>query len=130
MVLPSSRTGTNPARSSPPALSLSLAAWRVISHRLTVASKASASASVTTRQIVALDGGRAGLAPARMYRSASTGGGTSFTQPAIAVKSVKHTSDLQSLKQSESPLLLEKKKDQTTIQEDVHNRARSSIDWT
>jgi hypothetical protein len=50
-----------------------------------VASKTSASASVTTHQIVAFDGGRAGLAPARMYRSASTGGGTSFTQPAIAV---------------------------------------------
>jgi hypothetical protein len=43
------------------------------------------SASVTTRQIVAFDGGGAGAAPARRYRSASTGGGTSFTQPAIAV---------------------------------------------
>ena len=38
-----------------------------------------------TRQIVAFDGGRAGLAPARIYKSASTAGGTSFTQPAIAV---------------------------------------------
>jgi hypothetical protein len=31
------------------------------------------------------DGARAGLAPARRYRSASTADGTSFTQPAIAV---------------------------------------------
>jgi hypothetical protein len=41
----------------------------------TVASKTSASASVITRQIVAFDGGRAGRAPARMYRSASRGAG-------------------------------------------------------
>ena len=38
-----------------------------------------------TRQIVDLDGGRAELTPARMYSSASTGGGTSSTQPVIAV---------------------------------------------
>ena len=38
-----------------------------------------------TRQIVAVDGGCTGLAPARRYKSASTGGGTSFTQPEIAV---------------------------------------------
>jgi len=50
-----------------------------------MASKASAPASVITRQIVDFDGGRAGLAPARRYRSASTGGGTSCTQPVIAV---------------------------------------------
>jgi len=50
-----------------------------------MASKTPASASVITRQVVAFDGGRAGLAPARMYKSASTAGGTSFTQPAIAV---------------------------------------------
>jgi hypothetical protein len=43
---------------------------------------------VITRQIIASDGGRAGLAPARRYKSASTGGGTSFTQPAIAVCSL------------------------------------------
>ena len=42
---------------------------------------------VIIRQIVAVDGGRIGLAPARRYKSASTGGGTSFAQPAIAVYS-------------------------------------------
>jgi hypothetical protein len=85
MVLPSSRTGTNPAWSPPPAPSPFAAAWRPISRLPTVVSKTSASASVTTCQMVALDGGRVELAPARMYRSASATGGTSFAQPAIAV---------------------------------------------
>ena len=44
-----------------------------------------ASASVTTRQIVAFNGGRANPAPTCRYRSASTGGGTSLTHTAIAI---------------------------------------------
>jgi hypothetical protein len=45
------------------------------------ASKASASASVSTRQIVVFDGGPAGTPPARIYRSAKTAAGTSLTHP-------------------------------------------------
>jgi hypothetical protein len=87
-VLPSSRTGISPAGLSWPAAPSRAAASpgsRPISQPPTAASKAPASASVITRQIVAFDGGRAGRAPARMYRSASTGDGTSLTQPEIAV---------------------------------------------
>src|SRR5271165_352038 len=91
-VLPSSRTGISSARSSWSAPAPAALPWPagpasrlLISQLPTVASSTSASASVTTRQIVAFDGGRAGPAPARRYRSASTGGGTSLTQPAIAV---------------------------------------------
>jgi hypothetical protein len=49
------------------------------------ASNASVSASVSTRQIVVFDGGGAGAAPLRRYRSARIAGGTSATQPVIAV---------------------------------------------
>jgi hypothetical protein len=82
--LPSSRTGINPAGSSWPAAS----SWTGgspgrlrVSQLPTMASKGPASASVTTRQIVAFDGGGAGRAPARRYRSASTGCRVSLTQP-------------------------------------------------
>jgi hypothetical protein len=58
---------------------------RPISHVPAAASNAPASASVITRQIVVFDGGGAGAAPLRKYRSARTAGGTSATQPVIAV---------------------------------------------
>jgi len=44
-----------------------------------------ASASVSTRQIVVFDGGGAAAAPLRRYTSARIAGGTSATQPVIAV---------------------------------------------
>jgi hypothetical protein len=51
----------------------------------TAASNASASASVSTRQIVVFDGGGAGAAPLRRYKSVKIAAGTSATQPVIAV---------------------------------------------
>ena len=52
-----------------------------------IGAKAAVSAPVTTRQIVALDGGLAPgrLAPHRRYRSSSTSAGTSAAHPATAV---------------------------------------------
>jgi len=66
--LPSSPTGINPAGSGWPAASSRAAgspARPPISQLPTAAAKASAPTSVITRQIVAFDGGAAGLVPAR-----------------------------------------------------------------
>ncbi len=88
--LPSSLTCISTREpSSPPVSRLAVAGVvnpaRFISHLPTAASNASGSASVSTRQIVVFDGGGAGAAPLRRYRSARIAGGTSATQPVIAV---------------------------------------------
>jgi len=58
---------------------------RSISQAPVTASRAAASVPVTTRQIVAFDGGPATgrVAPHRRYRSSSTSAGTSAAHPAI-----------------------------------------------
>jgi hypothetical protein len=58
---------------------------RFINHVPTATSNAPASASVSTRQIVVFDGGGAAAAPLCRYTSARIAGGTSATQPVIAV---------------------------------------------
>jgi len=75
-------TGESP---QPSAHGAAVSPARPVSHLPTAASKAPASASVSTRQIVVFDGGPAGRTPARMYRSARTVAGTSLTQPVMAV---------------------------------------------
>ncbi len=88
-VLPSTRTGIRAASPPPrPLLARSPAALtRSISQVPVAASKAAASAPVTTRQIVAFDGGPAPgrTAPHRRYKSSITSAGTSAAHPAIAV---------------------------------------------
>jgi hypothetical protein len=87
--LPSSLTCINVSgQSSSPASRPAAAGGepgRLISHVPTATSNAPASASVSTRQIVVFDGGGAGAAPLRRYTSARIAGGTSATQPVIAV---------------------------------------------
>ena len=90
IALPSSLTCINAReKSSPPASWPAVAGMvnpaRFISHVPAATSSAPASASVSTRQIVVFDGGGAGAAPLRRYKSARTAGGTSATQPVIAV---------------------------------------------
>jgi hypothetical protein len=58
---------------------------RPVSQVPTAASNASVPVSVGTRQIVDFDGGGAGAAPPRRYRSVKTAAGTSATHPVIAV---------------------------------------------
>ena len=70
---------------SRPAVAAVLNPARFISHVPAATSNAPASASVSTRQIVVFDGGGAGAAPLRRYKSARITGGTSATQPVIAV---------------------------------------------
>jgi hypothetical protein len=91
-VLPSRRTGissTRSAGSAPVPVSdsgLSVSPSRPLTSQvLTAVSNTSTSASVTTRQIVAFDGGPTGSASARAYSRANSGAGRSLTQPAIAV---------------------------------------------
>jgi hypothetical protein len=60
-------------------------AWPAKNHSPTAVSNACAPAPVHTRQIVDRDGRPTGAAPTRAYSCATTGAGTSPTQPAIAV---------------------------------------------